>query len=133
MHLPRIIFWSLPLLLIASCISGFCLNVLCFENSWLDYSDCHFSVWKVTNFHPHSSPMQAIVYILSKVRANLFFWKSQGNCNLDSDLRATEVNIQALENEEIGSSFNLSNLDNLHSLYNKHKTSLRLNSKRWEF
>lgn len=117
-----------PLLLTASRNVISHRNVFLFENLWLDYVDFHVVVRKALCFQAHSTPMHAFIHILSRVWKNLIDWKSKGNCNLDRDLKATEVCIQALEVEESENSLDSPNIIRLNILYNKHKAFLRQNS-----
>lgn len=129
LHLPRTLSDHSPLLLTVG--HNEVHHIFCFENHWLDYNDCLFTIRNALNFHAHSSPMHAFLHISNRVHLSLFAWKSKGFCNLDLDIRATEVSIHALELEGIDNSLDDNDSINFNVLYNKHKALLRQNAKKW--
>lgn len=71
------------------------------------------------------------IHILNRVISNLFSWKAMGTCNLDRDIRTTEVAIQALEIDNSANPLDDTDHSNLNILYNKHRALLRQNEKKW--
>ena len=71
--------------------------------------------------------MYTFSYILICVRKTLLSWNSSGMDALDNILKATELHIQALEDDSLdGVDFT-----NLETMRNKYKPLLRQNSIKW--
>lgn len=97
------------------------LQYFLFWNHWLEYNDCLIAVRNALHFFTHSSAMHVFTHILCRVQSNMFAWKSIGVCNLDKDIRATEVSTKALEFENIDNPLDDTVNVNLNMLYSKHR------------
>lgn len=70
-NLPRIFSDHAPLLLTLTHRISLKKKVFRFDNFWLDYIGCHDAVREAWNFKPHSNPMHAFSYLISRARSKI--------------------------------------------------------------
>lgn len=55
-----------------------------FENFWLEYEDCHNSVFKAWNIYSSSSPMQVISHSFYPTKSNFIRWRKTSMSTIDA-------------------------------------------------
>lgn len=118
-YLPEIFSDHSPMLINMAKINFNTRRIFHFENYWLEHVDYIFIIRQALFASAHSSPMHAFHHVLERVCSN----RQYGLGNLDKVIKNTEVQLQALEVNDMLSSN--SNLDSYRSLQNNYRALLR--------
>lgn len=92
------------MLLVANNLNRFSGKLFCFENYWLEYAECISIVRNALNFQLHSSPMHNFAHILARIIKSLLDWICYGVCAMDKAIKDTELQLQALELDDMENS-----------------------------